>query len=112
MTITASAVSPLNCRWISWERGVPVCTRPVAPPHCVSEAECETCTCWEPSAHATTVSRVVTPRAGGPDGVAAQEVGSCPRCGSHDVELLHRDAVVQSLTCAICHQRWLATCDL
>jgi hypothetical protein len=34
---------------------------------------------------------------------------SCPRCGSHDVVLMQRDALVQSFSCSICHQRWLAT---
>ena len=34
---------------------------------------------------------------------------TCPLCGTTDVMLMRRDAVVQSFVCSICHQRWLAT---
>ena len=43
MSVTASEVSPLNCRWITWNGSLPVCTRPPEPPHRVSETECAVC---------------------------------------------------------------------
>ena len=110
MTITATGVSPLNCRWITWESNLPVCRRPAGTPHCVSEAECEACTLWTPAAEVFEHDPAALQSLDRGD-LASQGQG-CPRCGSRDVVLAHRDAVVQSLTCAICRQQWLATSDL
>jgi hypothetical protein len=114
MPVVATETSPLNCRWISWNNNLPVCTRPPGPPHRVTEAECSICEYWnDENPHAdqhppaSAASAHPHPyRAAGDDPLNRE---SCPQCGSHDVELLQRDAVVQSFSCSICHQRWLAT---
>lgn len=113
MTVVASEISPLNCRWITWNDTLPVCTRPPEAPHRVSEAECALCEHWNEDVDPATARKAIPgaaahPRpAHGHQREAAQE--ACPRCGSHDTVLMQRDAVVQSFACAICHQRWLAT---
>ena len=112
MSVVASEISPLNCRWITWNDNLPVCTRPSTQTHRVSELECSICDFW------TDCDEPVRHRAAGaaphPKPAAARSADplnkeSCPRCGSHDVVLLQRDALVQSFTCSMCHQRWLAT---
>jgi len=124
MAVVASKTSPLNCRWIRWDGNLPVCTRPPAPPHGVTEGECSYCDFWEDDARPSgRVSARVsnTPLTAGhmePDAetpasplVVADPLNreTCPRCGTRDVVLTRRDAIVQSFACAICHQRWLAT---
>ena len=46
MSVVAAQTSPLNCRWVTWNDGLPVCTHPPGPPHRVSEAECSLCEHW------------------------------------------------------------------
>ncbi|MFN8064267.1 MAG: hypothetical protein U0P82_05680 [Vicinamibacterales bacterium] len=107
MSVVASEVSPLNCRWITWHDTLPVCTRPPGPAHVVSEAECALCAHWEEPAQAHVQHEPHKPAP--PHGQDPLNRESCPRCGSHDVVLMSRDALVQSFACSICHQRWLAT---
>jgi hypothetical protein len=112
MSVVASEVSPLNCRWITWNDSLPVCTRPSAPPHRVTELECSICDFWtdrnEPLPHGVAQAAPHRkPAAARSDDPMNKE--SCPRCGSHDVVLMQSDALVQSFVCSICHQRWLAT---
>lgn len=112
MSVVAADVSPLNCRWIAWSDTLPVCTRPPGPEHRVSEAECSVCEFWNEGEVAGTA-----PHRGAmahPHPLAANQQDplnkeACPRCGTTDVVLMQRDAVVQSFVCSICHQRWLAT---
>lgn len=113
MTVVASQVSPLNCRWITWNDKLPVCTRPPGPAHRVSQAECSVCEFWNddhvhPGPHHH--GAVAHPRqAAAPSSQDPLNREACPRCASKDVVLMQRDAVVQSFVCSICHQRWLAT---
>lgn len=112
MSVVASEVSPLNCRWITWNDTLPVCTRPPGPAHRVSEAECSVCEFWNEGDAPVAIAHHGAGHAR--PGVPANQQDplnreTCPRCGSKDVVLMQRDAVVQSFACAICHQRWLAT---
>lgn len=116
MSVVASGVSPLNCRWIAWEQGLPVCSRPPSPRRHVTEEECALCDFWNADAPSRADPRArATARPHPQQKPAPPEVidplnrETCPRCNSHDVVLMHRDAVVQSFSCSICHQRWLAT---
>jgi hypothetical protein len=113
MATVASPVSPLNCRWITWNDTLPVCTRPPEPPHGVSEAECSVCQYWSDgsgqSDHAKFAAKAIPARPQSPINQDPLNREACPRCGTHDVVLTHHDAVVQSFTCSICHLRWLAT---
>lgn len=114
MSVVASQISPLNCRWIAWNDNLPVCTRPPARPHPVTESDCAVCEFWsqeEGHAHETGHAHgaVPHPKPHAPDDRDPLNREACPRCGSHDVVLMQRDAVVQSFSCSICHQRWLAT---
>lgn len=112
MTVVASETSPLNCRWIEWRSNLPVCTRPPATPHLVSESECAICDHWDeasPRAVPGHTDRGAHLHRAHPDTPDPLNREACPRCGSHDVALTGRDALVQSFTCTICHQRWLAT---
>jgi hypothetical protein len=105
MPVVASEISPLNCRWIVWKGSLPFCARPPQQLHVVTEAQCSVCDFWEePVATAGQDLRRASPQPADPLNREA-----CPRCGSHDVVLMQRDAVVQSFVCSICHQRWLAT---
>lgn len=114
MSVVASEISPLNCRWLAWEHGLPVCRRPSGTRHRVTESECAVCEHWAegpPTPHAA-ASSAGQAQARAPHRPETQDPlnrETCPRCGSHDIVLIHRDAVVQSFTCSICHQRWLAT---
>ena len=112
MSVVASEISPLNCRWITWNDSLPVCTRPSAPARRVNELECSICDFWtdgnEPLRHG--VARAAPrpkPATARDDDPLNRE--SCPRCGSHDVVLMQSDALVQSFSCSICRQRWLAS---
>ena len=113
MSVVAATVSPLNCRWITWNDKLPFCTRPPGPAHKVSEAECSVCEFWNEAdshsrpAHRPAVEHPHQPLAPNQQDPLNRE--TCPRCGTKDVVLMHRDAVVQSFVCSICHQRWLAT---
>jgi hypothetical protein len=113
MTHVVSEVSPLNCQWITWNDSLPVCTRPPQAPHRVTEAECSVCEFWnddtaQPGSHAPHLPQAhPKPRHYQNDDPLNREM--CPRCSSHDVVLMQRDALVQSFVCSICHQRWLAT---
>ncbi len=113
MSVVASEVSPLNCRWITWNGPMPVCTRPPGPPHVVTEAECSLCAHWvdeqEPQGKSALTGASAHPRPKAPRTTDPMNRETCPRCGSHDIVLMSRDAVVQSFGCSICHQRWLAT---
>ncbi len=113
MTVVASELSPLNCRWIAWDGSLPVCTRPPDPPHRVTEAECAVCAYWSDDVVAEEArlrhQSDVHPHPVHPRDTDPLNREACPRCGSHDVVLLQRDALVQSFSCSICHQRWLAT---
>lgn len=116
MGVVATEVSPLNCRWIRWEYDLPVCTRPPSPRHHVTEADCAVCEFWDADAapHAQALPRNAAvphpkPKPAAPPVQDPLNRETCPRCGSYDVVLMHRDAVVQSFSCSICHQRWLAT---
>lgn len=115
MGVVATEVSPLNCRWIGWESGLPVCTRPLSPRHHVTEADCAVCEFWDADAapHAQPQPRDAVPhpkpKPAAPPVQDPLNRETCPRCASHDVVLMHRDALVQSFSCSICHQRWLAT---
>jgi hypothetical protein len=112
MTVVASDVSPLNCRWITWKDTLPVCTRSHMPRHAVTEFECSVCAYWsdgvEEGQHRSDDSTShPNPRVFRNHDPLNRE--TCPRCASADVVLMQRDALVQSFTCSICHQRWLAT---
>ena len=114
MRVVASETSPLNCRWITWNDKRPVCTRPPDPPHRVCEHECAVFDHWNEDVDAAAARPAIPGAAAHPrpapstrQDPLSQE--ACPRCGSHDVVLMQRDAVVQSFACSICHQRWLAT---
>ena len=112
MSVVASEISPLNCRWITWNDNLPVCMRPSVPPHRVTEMECSICDFWtdgdERMRHGVaSAAPHPKPAAARVDDPLNRE--TCPRCGSHDVVLMQRDVLVQSFTCSICHQRWLAT---
>jgi hypothetical protein len=114
MSAVTSEVSPLNCHWISWKDTLPVCTRPHATPHVVSEAECGICEFWTDDEGLADAKGHVHgpaphPRPQAPADRDPLNREACPRCGSHDVVVMQRDAVVQSFSCSICHQRWLAT---
>lgn len=114
MPVVASKISPLNCRWITWNDTLPVCTRPPDPPHPVSEHECAICDHWSEEVDAGEARPAVPDAAAHPRRVPSPRQDplsqeTCPRCGTHDVVLMQRDAVVQSFVCSICHQRWLAT---
>jgi len=113
MSVVAAEVSPLNCRWIAWNATLPICTRPPGPAHRVSETECSVCEFWN-EGEVTGTALHHGPVAHShpslvPDQRDALNRETCPRCGSKDVLLMQRDAVVQSFVCSICHQRWLAT---
>lgn len=113
MSVVAAEVSPLNCRWIAWADTLPICTRPPGPAHRVSETECSVCEFWiegevaGAALHHGTVAHAQAPLAPTQQDPLNRE--TCPRCGTKDVVLMKRDAVVQSFACSICHQRWLAT---
>jgi len=114
MTVVASGVSPLNCRWIKWHDTLPVCTRPPEPPHPVSESECAICDFWSEREEHAASGAAMHDATGRPAARATNYQDpltreTCPRCNSHDVVLMQRDALVQSFSCTICHQRWLAT---
>ena len=112
MTVVASEISPLNCRWITWNGTLPVCTRPEAPRHAVTEFECSVCAYWDDGAGDTRRHSVGSTAHSSPHALKDQDPlnrETCPRCSSTDVVLMQRDALVQSFTCSICHQRWLAT---
>jgi hypothetical protein len=111
MSVVASEISPLNCRWITWNDQLPVCTRPPAPPHRVTERECSICAFWSDDAvHAARHGGGAPPHARvGFRNEDPLNQETCPRCGSADVVLMQRDSLVQSFNCSICHQRWLAT---
>lgn len=105
MSVVVSEVSPLNCRWITWNGPLPFCTRPPQGLRAVTEAQCAICDFWEePVSAAEHQASRLAPAPADPLNREA-----CPRCGSHDIVLVQRDAVVQSFVCSICHQRWLAT---
>ncbi|MGC4082408.1 MAG: hypothetical protein QM736_09960 [Vicinamibacterales bacterium] len=105
MTVVVSEVSPFDCRWITWKGNLPVCMWfPPDRPHPVSESECRLCAHWE---EPVTPPQVVDGRAM-PHSPSVQDPlnkETCPRCNSHDIVLMARDAVVQSFVCSICHQR-------
>ena len=114
MSVVAAEVSPLNCRWITWNDTLPVCSRPPGPAHRVSEAECSVCEFWNEGGvaagvphHGAVAHPPHQPLADNQQDPLNRE--TCPRCNSTDVVLMKRDAVVQSFVCSICHQRWLAT---
>jgi len=113
MSVVAAGVSPLNCRWIAWNDTLPVCTRPPGPAQRVSEAECVVCEFWNEGdvagtvAHHAAMAHPHQPLA--PNQQDPLNRDTCPLCGTTDVMLMRRDAVVQSFVCSICHQRWLAT---
>lgn len=111
MTVVVSETSPLNCRWISWNGNLPVCKRPPDAPHPVVESDCAFCEHWEDRADAAERIGYAdgSPLRGKPEVRDPLNRETCPRCGSHDIILMSRDAVVQSFGCTICHQRWLAT---
>ena len=114
MSVVASETSPLNCRWITWNGNLPICTRPPGRSRRVTEAECAICVYWEEEGartHQTHRAAGIAPHPRPPVPINADPLNSelCPRCGSNDVVLLQRDALVQSFSCSICHQRWLAT---
>lgn len=115
MSVVASETSPLNCRWITWNDKLPVCTRPPDAPHAVSSSECALCDHWDDAADPIeaggghVAACAAHPRPLMPDVFDPLNQEVCPRCGSHDILLMARDAVVQSFGCSICHQRWLAT---
>jgi len=113
MSLVASETSPMNCRWITWSDKLPVCTRPPGPAHRVSGSECSLCEHWDDAAdeivHEPASVGPAHPRHLMPEVQDPLNKEVCPRCGSHDIVLMARDAVVQSFACSICHQRWLAT---
>jgi hypothetical protein len=114
MSVVASETSPLNCRWIIWKNRLPVCTQPPRLPHPVSEGQCSICEFWSDSDYQTPVGPAGEGSTSRPRPAPFRNEDPlnrelCPRCGSHDVVLMQRDALVQSFTCSICHQRWLAT---
>ena len=113
MSLVASEASPLNCRWIIWNDSLPVCTRRPEP-RPVDEGVCAVCEFWSDGAEQlpSRRRRRATASHAKPAAPVMEDPLSretCPQCGSHDVVLMHRDALVQSFTCSICHQRWLAT---
>lgn len=113
MSVVLSEISPLNCHWVTWEHDLPVCTHPGQERRHVSEAECLVCDHW--TAEAPPLARADVGRGHAGSGHSAGTVQDplnremCPRCGSHDVALMQRDELVQSFSCSICHQHWLAT---
>lgn len=114
MTVVAAETSPLNCRWISWNHTLPVCTRPSAQGRQVSEVECSMCEFWREDDGHWPTRRQARGAEAHPKAPMTRNHGplrdeTCPQCGSHDVVLKQRDAVVQSFVCSICHQQWLAT---
>ncbi len=113
MSVVVVDVSPLNCRWITWNDAMPVCTRPPGPAHRVGEAECSVCDFWtEGDAPKAAPLHGAAAHPHPPLTLDAQDPlnkETCPRCGTRNVLLMQRDAVVQSFVCSICHQRWLAT---
>lgn len=111
MSRVVSETSPLNCRWIGWNGNLPVCNRPPDTPHPVTDFDCAFCDHWEDRADAAAKIGYVegSPHGARPDVRDPLNKEACPRCGSHDILLMSRDAVVQSFACTICHQRWLAT---
>src|SRR4051812_12144494 len=110
MKAVACEVSPLNCHWIAWNDKLPVCTRAPGPHHHVTAFQCSVCAFWdgddrpeEALRRAGTLTDPVRRASHDPDPLNRE---SCPRCSSTDVIRVHRDALVQSFTCSICHQRW------
>ncbi len=113
MSVVQTEVSPLNCHWITWEHGLPVCTHPHGPRRHVDEAECLVCAHWSdaapPARRAHRESGAPQARRSSQPPADPLNRETCPRCGTHDIVLKQQDALVQSFSCSICHQHWLAT---